>query len=62
MKIKRTKSRYIDPATQFLDIEKYNKKIQVMRNDEIKFLIFQEFLVRCNNIKQNQKSILSFFM
>ena len=43
------------------DAEKYKKKEEDLRNKTVKQLIFQEALNKANNIKNNQKSIKSFF-
>ena len=54
-KIKLLKSKYRK------DAEKYKKKEEDLRNKTVKQLIFQEALNKANNIKNNQKSIKSFF-
>ena len=61
-RVKRMRARYINPDTQILDIEKYNKKVQSMRNAEIKELIFQTYVIQCENVKNKQKTLMSYFM
>ena len=43
------------------DEKKKTAKIDALRNKEVKKLIFDDALCRADNIKQNQKSIKSFF-
>jgi len=44
-----------------VDSVTFIKKEQILRNKEVKELIFQEFLRKCNNLKTGQKSIKSFY-
>lgn len=53
-KIKGIQRKYKD------DVEKQIRYEQKFRNDEVKNLIFDESLIKCSNIKNNQKSILAF--
>ena len=53
-KIKSIQRKYKD------DVEKQTKYEQKLRNDEVKALIFDESLIKCSNIKNNQRSILAF--
>jgi len=43
------------------DEEKYKKKEQMLRNKEVKELLFNEFLRITDNAKNNNQSITSFF-
>ena len=43
------------------DEEKLNKKIQTLRNKEIEILLFKEYILTCDNIRQNQRSFKNFF-
>jgi DNA polymerase elongation subunit (family B) len=55
LKIKNIKQRYKD------NIEKQIQYEQKHRNNEVKKLIFDESLVKCNNVRNNQKPISLFF-
>jgi DNA polymerase elongation subunit (family B) len=55
-KIKALKRKYQN------ETDKQIKYEQKYRNDEVKKLIFDESLRKCNNLKSNQKSILSFLI
>jgi hypothetical protein len=46
---------------KYEDMEKYQKKVQDMRNKEIKALIFDEFVRQCDNIKNNQNTMFKYF-
>ena len=43
------------------DLEKQENKLEKMRNDEIKVLLFDEFLRVTNNSKAGNQSLLGFF-
>ena len=43
------------------DLEKMENKLEKMRNDEIKVLLFDEFLRVTNNSKAGNQSLLGFF-
>jgi DNA polymerase elongation subunit (family B) len=42
--------------------DKIEKKIEKLRNDEIKQLLFDSYIRHCNNLKNNNKPITSFFL
>jgi len=43
------------------DHNKFQKKLEKIKNDEVKILLFDEFLITTNNIKTNNQSIKNFF-
>jgi len=59
------KKRFIERITRmkkrYIDDEKYNEQVQKIRNREVKQLIFDEFIARCDNVKNNQSSIFKYF-
>ena len=44
-----------------LSLEKFADKLEKMRNDEVKKLLFDEFLRETNNSKAGNQSLLGFF-
>lgn len=52
------RKKYSDPA---FDGEKFEEKLEDLRNKEIKTLLFDKYLRETNNEKQGVKSITSFF-
>jgi uncharacterized protein YbcC (UPF0753/DUF2309 family) len=45
-----------------LDSEKFEKKVETIKNKEVQSLLFDKYIRMCNNMKQQNKTITSFFM
>ena len=43
------------------DDEKYRKKVETLRNKEVKALLFDKYLRQTDNMSKGQHSIMSFF-
>jgi len=44
------------------DTEKFDKKVEALRNKEVQSLLFDKFIRICDNMKQQHKPLTSFFM
>ena len=45
-----------------LDPEKFEKKVEAIKNKEVQSLLFDKYIRMCNNMKQQNTTITSFFM
>ena len=45
-----------------LDSEKFEKKVEALKNKEVQSLLFDKYIRMCDNMKQQNKTITSFFM
>jgi len=43
------------------DIVKYQEKLEKLKNDEIKLMLFDEFLIQSNNSKKGLQNVMTFF-
>ena len=59
-KIKKLKDT-IESYRSTLEPDKFEKKVEKLRNDEIKSLLFDTYIRHCDNIKNNNRTIQSFF-
>ncbi len=58
------KKKFKDSIENFrntLDDDKFEKKVEKLRNDEIKSLLFEKYIRHCDNLKNNNRTIQSFF-
>ena len=60
-KKKRFEERVKNIKRKYINEEKYKNQAQKMRNKEVKQLIFDEFILECENKKNNQSSIFKYF-
>ena len=51
----------IETYKKSLEKEQFEKKIEKLRNDEIKNLLFSTYIRQCDNLKNNNRTIQSFF-
>ena len=51
----------IEGFRKTLEPDKFEKKVEKLRNDEIKSLLFDFYIRYCNNLKTNTQTIQSFF-
>lgn len=59
-KIKKLKDS-IESYRLTLEPDKFEKKVEKLRNDEIKNLLFDTYIRHCDNLKNNNRTIQSFF-
>ena len=51
----------LENETSELEGDKYNKKIEQIKNKEVKRLLFDHYLTNCENLKKGHASIKGFF-
>jgi hypothetical protein len=51
----------IEGFRKTLEPDKFEKKVEKLRNDEIKTLLFDNYIRHCNNLKNSTQTIQSFF-